>query len=202
MLLPGEAARGTDTDDEAAATGEAGGERPGDGARARLAALQDEAGVVYEAITVADAGLRLLAGRRVAAERVLRHDASRYEAASRALAAHDRARPTLGRLLATRYRAQDEWQAGRAPLTAALGQVNQDLSVSWAAVTEAKEAFAARVAVRSEAVTELRRLTAACAAVTAEIASLEAGRGPGPAEAAETVQSGRAEADGGAETRF
>jgi hypothetical protein len=178
MLLPGEAAKGADTDDEMAGGTEGG--RPGDRARVRLAALQDEAGVVYEAITATDAGLRLLAGRRVAAERVLRHDAARHEAASRALAVHDRDRPTLGRLLATRYRARDEWRTGRAPLTAALGRVNQDLALSRAAVTEAKAAFAAQVAVRAEAVSELRRLSAGCAALTAEIAALEAGRGPDP----------------------
>jgi hypothetical protein len=185
MLLPGEAAKGTDTDAEMAGGTEEEGQ-PGNRARARLAALQEGAGVVYEAITSVDAGLRLLAGRRVAAERVLRHDAARFEAASRALAAHDRDRPSLGRLLATRYRARDEWRSGRAPLTTALGQVNQDLAVSRAAVTQAKAAFAAQVAVRAEAVSELRRLTAECAALTAEIAALEAGGGPVPSAPPQT----------------
>ncbi len=74
--------------DTAAANATAAGQ-----ARVRLAALRDEAAAAYDAIIAADADLRVLAARRVAAERVLRHDAARGEAAARALSAHDRARP-------------------------------------------------------------------------------------------------------------
>jgi hypothetical protein len=174
MLLPGEA-------DKADRSVEADRAAEADRARARLAALQEQAGTAYDAISAADTELRVLAARRVAAERVLRHDAAGREAAARALAAHDRARPGVGAVLASRLRALDGWRAGREPLAAALAEVDRELALSRRAVAEAKDAFAARVGLRAESVTELRRLTAECAAVTEEIITLSAAGEPGRA---------------------
>jgi hypothetical protein len=197
MLLPGEAAKAMEADrdgaDRAPLDAAAAGGAPdtpaaapeglgaASRARARLAALQEQAGAAYDAISAADAELRLLAARRVAAERVLRHDAAAHEAAARALAAHDGTRPGVGALLAGRLRALAEWRAGREPLAAALAGVDGELALSRAAVAEAKDAFAARVGVRAESVAELRRLTTECAAATEEIITLTTAGQPGQA---------------------
>jgi hypothetical protein len=111
-------------------------ERP-DGAAAawsRLTALQDRAAEAYTAVTAADAELRSIAARLVAAERALR----------RALPA---AWPRPG-------------ADGAQP---SLSDARRD-------VTQLRDEFARRLAARAEAVSALRRLTAECTAVRAELA--------------------------------
>jgi chromosome segregation ATPase len=164
-------------------------------ARARLAALQDCAADAYAAITAADAALRALAGRRVAAERELRHAVTRHHAVSRAAAAHARVRPGPLAQLATRFRAGREWRERRAALDAALHETQRPLATARRAVSQVKGEFAAQVHTRAEAVTALRRLTAECASVLEELARAtgggQAGRFP-----PEPLDAGAASAEG------
>jgi hypothetical protein len=148
-------------------------------ARTRLAAqrtlrtLQDSAADVYSAITAADAALRALAERRVAAERELRHAVARHQAASRASAAHARTRPGPLAQLTTRFRAGREWHARRAALDAVLHEAQRPLAGARRTLSQVKGEFAAQVQARAEAVTALRNLTAECAAALEELAREE-----------------------------
>ncbi|HTR91383.1 MAG TPA: hypothetical protein VMI73_06555 [Trebonia sp.] len=138
---------------------------------ARLAALRASAGDAYDAIVAADDALGVLAGRRVAAERVLRDVAMLHQVAARASAAHARARPGPVALLASRLRAGREWRERRSILAAALADAERLLADTQQALADVKQEFAARLAARAEAVTSLRRLTQECAAACEELAA-------------------------------
>ena len=140
-------------------------------AGARLALLRASAAGVYDAIVAADDALRVLAERRVAAERVLRNVAMLHRVASRAAEAHALARPGPVALLATRLRAGREWRERRAILAQALTDAERLLADTQQAVAHVKQEFAARLRARAEAVTDLRRLTSECAAARDELAA-------------------------------
>lgn len=159
-------------------------------ALARLAALQRDAAAAYAAISAADAALQALAGERVAGERVLRNAWARYRAASRALARHARAKPGPLTQLVSGFRARREWLAAQADLSAALREATGPLTAARQTVSGVKGEFAAQVQARAEAVTALRRLTAGCVAVLAEI-------GPGELGLAETRPGETGLEDGG-----
>ena len=161
-----------------AGTGDAGA------ARALLAKLQRSAAEAYEAIKAEDDGLRVLAGRRVTAERALRSAAARHQAASRAAAAHARTRPGPFAQLATRFRARREWRQQRPPLEAALAAAERQLATTRQALSEAKDDFTAAISARAEVAATLRRLTAECAAAQARIAAANGGNTPGDNAAA------------------
>lgn len=96
-------------------------------ARSRLAALQDRAADAYAAVTAADAELRVLASRRVAAERVLRRALLAADAAD---AVRDASRVAS--------RARDEFAAGlaaRAEAVSALRRLTADCAAARAQVT-------------------------------------------------------------------
>ena len=141
-------------------------DRDADTARARLALLQDRAAAAYAAITAADAVLRVLAEHRVAAEGVLRHAATGHQAASRAVTGHQRAKPGPLAQLATWFRAGREWRERQAALAAA---AELPLAGPRRTLSQVKAEFAVQLNARAEAVAELRRLTAECAAVLAEL---------------------------------
>jgi len=145
--------------------------RPADAARVRLAGLQHDAAEAYAAITAAEDALRARARHRVAAERALRLAAARHQAASRAVARHARARPGLFARLATRFRAEGEWQRQRLELTSALAAAERQLCTARQALADTKESFAAGLAVRAAAAARLRHLTAECGAALARIAA-------------------------------
>ena len=140
-------------------------------AGARLALLRASAAGAYDAIVAADDALNVLAGRRVAAERVLRNVAMLHRVASRAAEAHALARPGPVALLATRLRAGREWRERRAILAQALTDAERLLADTQLAVADVKQEFAARLRARAEAVTDLRRLTSECAAARDELAA-------------------------------
>ncbi|TVZ05429.1 hypothetical protein EAS64_12840 [Trebonia kvetii] len=140
-------------------------------AGARLALLRASAAGAYDVIVAADDALGVLAGRRVAAERVLRNVAMLHRVASRAAEAHALARPGPVALLATRLRAGREWRERRAILAQALTDAERLLADTQQAVADVKQEFAARLRARTEAVTELRRLTGECAAARDELAA-------------------------------
>ena len=143
----------------------------GDAARAQLATLQRSAAEAYTAITVADDGLRVLATHRVTAERALRLAAARHQAAARAVAAHARTRPGPFAQLATRFRARGEWRREQPALEAALADTQRQLAAARQALAAAKQDFTAGISARAEVAATLRRLTAECAAVRAQIAA-------------------------------
>jgi hypothetical protein len=143
-------------------------ERQPDAASGRLASLRASAAGAYDAIVAADEALAVLAGRRVDAERVLRHVAMLHGVAARAAQAHQLARPGAAALLASRLRAGREWRERRAILAAALADAEQLLADTRQAVADAKQEFNARLRSRAEAVAELRRLSAECAAARDE----------------------------------
>ncbi len=145
--------------------------RQADAAGARLALLRASAAGAYDAIVAADDALGVLAGRRVAAERVLRNVAMLHRVASRAAGAHELARPGPVALLATRLRAGSEWRERRAILAQALTDAERLLADTQQAVADVKREFAARLRARAAAVTELRRLTSECAAAHDELAA-------------------------------
>lgn len=149
-----------------------------DAARARLAGLQRDAAEAYAAITAADEALRVLARHRVTAERALRLAAARHQAVSRAVAAHARARPGPLARLATRFRAERQWRQQRPELESALTAAARQLSMARQALSDVKEDFAARLAVRATAAAALRSLTADCAAARAQIARADGGKHP------------------------
>jgi glutamine synthetase adenylyltransferase len=138
-------------------------------ALARLAELRRDANAAYVAISAADAALESLAGQRVAGERVLRGALARYQAASRALAAHARAKPGRVAQLRSGFRAGREWLARQTDLNAAVREANGPLTAARRTVSGVKSEFAAQVRVRAEAATALRRLTAECVTVLAEV---------------------------------
>jgi hypothetical protein len=138
---------------------------------ARLAVLRASAAGAYDAIVTADEALSVLAGRRVAAERVLRDVARLHGIAARATAAHALAKPGLAALLASRLRAGREWRERRAILAQALTDAERLLADTSQALDEVKQEFAARLQARAEAVQELRRLTDECAAAREELAA-------------------------------
>lgn len=140
---------------------------------ARLARLRASAACAYDAIVAADDALAVLAGRRVAAERVLRHVAMLHGVAARAAQAHALARPGPVALLASRLRAGREWRERRAILAAALADAEQLLADTRQALADVKHEFTARLRSRAEAVAELRRLTGECAAARDELAGAE-----------------------------
>jgi phosphate uptake regulator len=140
-------------------------------AGARLAVLRASAGGAYDAIVAAEDALGVLAGRRVAAERVLRDVAMLHRVAARAAKAHAQARPGPVALLASRLRAGREWRERRAILAQALTDAEQLLADTTQALADVKQEFAARLQARAEAVTELRRLTEECAAARDELAA-------------------------------
>jgi len=148
-----------------------------DAARARLALLRGSAAAAYAAITAADAELRALAARRVAAEGILRHAAAGHHAASRAVTAHQRPRPGPLAQLVTWFRAGREWRERQAALVAAVADAEQPLAAARRTVSQVMAEFAAQVNARAEAVTELRRLTAECAVARDEIARDQGRRG-------------------------
>jgi hypothetical protein len=148
---------------------------PADAARAVLAGLQQSAADAYAAITAADDALRVLAGRRVTAERALRRAAARHAAAARAAAAHARARPGPFAQLATGLRARREWRQQRPVLEAALGAAERQLTMARQVLSAAKADFTAGVSARAEVAATLRRLTAECAAARAQIAAADGG---------------------------
>jgi hypothetical protein len=133
-------------------------ERQPDAAGARLASLRASAADAYDAIVAADDALAVLAGRRVAAERVLRH----------ALA-----RPGPAVLPCCRPRARREWRERRAILATALADAEQLLADTRQALADVKQEFTARLRSRAEAVAELRRLTGECAAARDELDAAE-----------------------------
>jgi hypothetical protein len=137
----------------------------------RLAGLRASAAGAYDAIVAADDALGVLAGRRVAAERVLRNVAMLHRVAASAAQAHALARPRLLALLATRLRAGREWRDRRTILAQALTDAERLLADTRQALADVKQEFAARLAARAEAVTDLRRLTAECAAARDELAA-------------------------------
>jgi hypothetical protein len=145
--------------------------RQADAAGARLALLRASAAGAYDAIVAADDALGVLAGRRVAAERVLRNVAMLHRVASRAAEAHELARPGPVALLATRLRAGREWRERRAILAQAVTDAERLLADTQRAVADVKREFAARLRARAAAVTELRRLTGECAAARDELAA-------------------------------
>ena len=151
------------------------GEGAASAAVSRLATLRRDAAAAYATISDADAALQALAGQRVAGERVLRHALARHQAASRALAAHARSKP--GRLahLLTGFRAGREWLARQADLNAVVREATGPLTAARRTVSGVKREFAAQVHVRAEAVAALRRLTAECVTVLAEIGHRETG---------------------------
>lgn len=155
---------------------DSGGAGSTDAARARLAGLQHGAAEAYAAIAAADEALRVAAGHRVDGERALRFAAGRHAAASRAVAAHTRARPGPLAQLATGFRAGREWRQRQPVLAAALAAAERQLAVARQALSAAKDGFTARVADRAAAAATLRRLTAECAAARAEIAALDGSR--------------------------
>jgi hypothetical protein len=144
--------------------------RPPAASGARLAVLRASAAAAYDAIIAAEDALGILAGRRVAAERVLRNVALLHRVAASAAAAHARARPGPVALLATRLRAGREWRERRDILAEALTDAERLLADTQQAVADVKAEFAARLAARAEAVAELRRLTGECAAARDELA--------------------------------
>ena len=148
-----------------------------DAARALLADLQHGAAEAYAAITAADEALRAAARHRVTAERALRLAAGRHAAATRAMAAHVRARPGPFAQLASWFRAGREWRQRQPALDAALAAAERQLAMARQALSAAKDDFTARVARRAAAAATLRHLTAECAAARAQIAA----RGGGPA---------------------
>lgn len=144
-------------------------DRGADAARARLVLLQDRAAAAYAAITAADAVLRVLAEHRVAAEGVLRHAATGHHAASRAVTAHQRAKPGPLAQLATWFRAGREWRERQAELAAAVAGAELPVADARRTLSEVKAEFAVQLNARAEAVAGLRRLTAECAAVIEEL---------------------------------
>jgi phosphate uptake regulator len=142
-----------------------------DAAGARLAVLRASAAGAYDAIVAADDALSVLAGRRVAAERVLRGVAMLHRVAAQAAAAHARARPGPVALLASRLRAVREWRERRDILAEALTDAERLLADTRQALADVQHEFAGRLRARDEAVTELRRLSAACAAAREELAA-------------------------------
>jgi len=155
---------------------DSGGTGSADAARARLAGLQHGAAEAYTAIAAADEALRVAARHRVDGERALRFAAGRHAAASRAVAAHARARPGPFAQLATGFRAGREWRQRQPPLEAALAGAERQLAVARQALSAAKDDFTARVASRAAAAATLRRLTSECAAARSEIAALDGER--------------------------
>ena len=139
-------------------------------AAARLTVLRSSAGDAYDAIVAADDALGVLAGRRVAAERVQRDVAMLHRVAARAAEAHARARPGPLAVLASRLRAGREWRERRSVLAEALRDAEQLLADTQQALADVKQEFAARLQARAEAVSELRRLTEECAAARDELA--------------------------------
>lgn len=148
-------------------------ERQPEAAAARLASLRASAAGAYDAIVAADETLAILAGRRVDAERVLRHVAMLHGVAARAAHAHELARPGAAALFASRLRAGREWRERRAVLAAALADAEQLLADTRQAVADVKQEFTARLRSRAEAVAELRRLTVECAAARDELDAAE-----------------------------
>ena len=144
-------------------------DREVDAVRTRLAVLQEAAAEAYAAITAADDNLRDLAACRVAAEGIARDAVARHHAASRAVTAHQRARPGPLAQLVTWFRAGREWRERQAAVTAAVADAELPLAATRRALTQVKAEFATQVQARAEAVTELRRLTAECAATREEI---------------------------------
>jgi hypothetical protein len=147
---------------------QAASEHAGGAAVTRLAALRRDAAAAYAAISAADAALELLAGQRVAGERVLRRALARYQAASRALAAHARAKPGHLAQLLSGFRAGRGWLARQTALNAAVREASGPLTAARRTVSGVKCEFAAQVHARAEAVTALRRLTAECVTVLEE----------------------------------
>jgi hypothetical protein len=145
--------------------------RPPEAPGTRLAVLRASAAGAYDAIVAADVALGVLAGRRVAAERVLRDVAALHRVAARAAEAHARARPGPVALLASRWRAGAAWRERRDILAAALADADRLLADTRQAVADVKREFAARLLARDEAVAELRRLTEECTAARAELAT-------------------------------
>jgi hypothetical protein len=150
----------------------------------QLAALRDSAGDAYAAITAAEAELAVIAAERVSAERALRLAAAGRVAAARAAAAHQRARPGVPARLARWLRAPraagglPRWRRQQAALAAAVTAADQPVAAARQALAEVREGFAAQVRARGEAATTLRRLTAQCAAVQAELAACLPGEAP------------------------
>jgi len=165
-------------------------------ALSQLAALRRDAAAAFAAISDADAALNALAGQRVEGERILRHALARHQVASRALAAHERAKP--GRLvhLLSGFRAGREWLARQADLNSDVREATGPLTAARRTVSGVKREFAAQVHTRAEAVTALRRLTAECVTVLAKIRLEETGpaetgpRETGFAEVGDGVSAG------------
>ena len=105
----------------------------------------------------------------MAAEGILRDAVARHHAASRAVTAHHRARPGPLAQLVTWFRAGREWRERQAAVTAAVTDAELPLTTTRRMLTQVKAEFATQVQARAEAVTELRRLTAECAATREEI---------------------------------
>jgi hypothetical protein len=156
-------------------TGDADG---ADTARALLAELQHGAAEAYAAIKAADDRLRVLAMHRVTAERALRFAAARHQAALRAAAAHARARPGPFAQLATRFRARSAWRQQQPALEAALADAGRQLAAAGRALSAAKDEFTAGISARAGAAATLRRLTAECTAVLAQVAAAGGGDPP------------------------
>jgi hypothetical protein len=146
-------------------------------ARARLALLRDRAAAAYAAITAADAVLCGIAEHRVAAEGILRHAATAHQAASRAVTSHQRARPGPLAQAATWFRAGREWRERQAALAAAVAAAELPLAAARRTLSQVKAEFAVQLNARAEAVAELRRLTAECAAVREATAGDQGRRG-------------------------
>jgi hypothetical protein len=159
-------------------TGDADGADGADAARARLPELQRSAAEAYAAIKVADDRLRVLAMHRVSAERALRLAAERHHAASRAAAAHARARPGPLAQLATRFRARSAWRQEQPALEAALAGTDRQLAAARLALSEAKDDFTDGISARAGAAATLRRLAAECAAVLSQVAAAGGGNPP------------------------
>lgn len=152
---------------------DSGGAMSADTARALLAGLQQGAAEAYAAITAADEALRVAARHRVTTERALRLAAARHAAATRAVAAHARARPGPFAQLASCFRAGREWRRRQPGLEAARTAAERQLAMARQALSAAKDDFTAQVARRAGVAATLRRLTAECAAARAQIAALD-----------------------------
>jgi hypothetical protein len=146
---------------------------PAQAARSRLAALQDSAADALAAITAADAALRAIAVRRVAAEQQLRQAVAARQAAARTAAGHARAQPRRVANLASRFRAGPDWRRGQAALDAAVAAAERPLADARRALADVRDEFAAQLQARAEPVAALRRLTAECAAARAEIGATQ-----------------------------
>jgi hypothetical protein len=164
-----------------------GQDSPAGAAAARLFGLRREAAAAFDAIRAADATLRALADRRVAAERSLTAAWLRHRTVASALEAHAQAKPGVRALLATGFAARREWRSRQTLLADAARELVVPVDTARQARTTAQADFAAALQVRAEAVAALRRLTTEC--IECATASEATGEDPLPSEAGNAAES-------------